>query len=166
MRVAAIAALTAAGALASGCGANHADDPGDDPPPAAMDTVRGVVEVVGADPLTRVVIRPATGPSIEIGGALADTLRRAAGLDVRVAGVRDGGRMEARSFRVRGLEGLAAADGILEVAGPGVVVLVTGDGTRLRYPGASAGLMALAGLRVWIAGEPDAAPEQWGVLDP
>ena len=169
MSRAGLALLTA---LAVGaCGTNHADGDhaADGPPPGARsepgDTARGVVAVTGADPLTRVVLRHGDGSTTTIAGAIADTLRRAAGLEVAVAGERTEHGLEGDAFRVLRLERLPAADGRLEVEGD-AAILVTADGRRLRFPAAPAALRELAGRRVWIAGEPGSEPQSWGRLDP
>ena len=164
-------------ATAAGCTANHASHADREDPPTqagsdgatvlATDTVRGTVAIAGADPLTRVVLRVADGRATEVRGPLADTLRNALGLDVMVAGVVGGAAgdgIEAAGFRIRGLDGLVAADGRLELDGD-AVVLVTVDGARLRYPAAPEALRQLAGRRVWIAGMAGAEPQHWGPLD-
>lgn len=157
--------------LVGACGANHADGDhaADGPPPGAgdpaTDTARGVVAVTGADPLTRVVLRHDDGSTTPIAGAIADTLRRAAGLEVAVTGERTEHGLEGAAFRVLGLERLPAADGRLEVEGD-VAVLVTADGRRLRFPAAPAALRGLAGRRVWIAGNVGGEPQSWGLLEP
>jgi hypothetical protein len=147
---------------AGACGANnHHEEAG----PMAADTARGIVEVVGADPMSWVSLRTGDGP-IQVDGAAAESLRRASGAEVWVSGSRgEDGRLRVESFRVRSVDGVAATDGILEVDGD-AVVLVTSDGERVRYAPASAGLRALEGRRVWIAGEPGGEPRSWGALEP
>lgn len=163
-------ALLAALVLAA-CGTNHADGDlaGDGPPPGAgdppTDTARGVVAITGADPLTRVVLRHEDGSTTPLAGALADTLRRAAGVEVSVTGRRTEEGLEGTGFRVLRLERLPASDGRLELDGD-IAVLLTADGRRLRFPAAPAALRELAGRRVWIAGEPGGEPQSWGLLEP
>lgn len=156
--------------VALACGANHSaerDAAGADRPGAdrlAADTLTGVVAVTGADPLTRVVLRPTrSGAEVVLTGPVADTLRAAAGLELWVAGSRAEDGLAVSDFRVRSVDGVPAADGRLELDG-GAVVLVTRSGERLRYPSASPALRDLAGSHVWIAGAPGRAPQQWGVL--
>lgn len=162
----AAAALVAVAAAA--CGGNHAPR-GDAPLPAAgsgagaaTDSVRGVVRVTGADPLTRVELRTAAGEGMTVRGA--EALRGAAGLEVVIHGARTAAAIEATSFRVVALDGTPAADGRLVLEGD-AAVLVTAAGERLRYPAAPAALRALAGRHVWVAGEPGREPRQWGTLD-
>lgn len=162
----AVLALAALGLGA--CGANHAGrgDDGADHGVASADSVRGVVAVTGAEPVTSVVVRPSDGGAVVLTGPGADSLRAAAGLEVRVSGPRDAeGRMVVESFRVRSASGVPAADGRLELDGD-TAVLVTATGERLRYPHAPAALRGLVGRRVWIGGEPGSAPQQWGALEP
>lgn len=170
-RLRALALAAGLTATAAACAANHADQgdhaagaTSDGATALATDTARGIVAIAGADPLTRVVVRGADGRDTEVRGPLADTLRQAIGLDVLVAGRAAGDGIEAAGFRVRGLDGLTAADGRLELDGDGVV-LVTVDGSRLRYPAAPEALRQLAGRRVWIAGAPGSEPQHWGALE-
>lgn len=160
-----LAALTLAAGL-TGCGG-----PGETEQPApaedtavatAADTLRGTIAVVGADPMTRVILRT-DDQRVTLRGSATDRLRRVTGLVVRVTGRRDGAAMTVTSFRVREAEGLPAADGILEVDGD-TAVLVTPDGERLRYSPVPTALRARAGARVWIAGPVGGEPQAWGVI--
>lgn len=129
---------------------------------AMTDTLRGTVAVVGADPLTRVVLR--TGAvGIDLEGPEADTLRRVNGLVVRVEGRLQDSVMTVTGFRVREADGLPAADGILEIHGDSAV-LVTPTGERLQYAPVPSALRAAAGKRVWIAGPVGSEPQAWGVI--
>ena len=141
--------------------ANHAEERAAPAWPAG-DTARGVVAVVGAEPLTRVVLR-LPGGELEVGGEAAGELRAAEGLEVAVSGHWDQGRVHPAAWRVRALGDLPAFDGTLEVAGDSAV-LVTPDGIRHAFPAAPAALRALAGRHVWIAAPPGTEPRQWGVL--
>lgn len=154
----ALALLAVVGACASGGN----DDPDADAV-AAPDTLRGTVMVVGADPMTRVVLRTDTG-RVSLEGEAADRLRRVNGLGVRVDGRLAGSAMTVVDFRVREADGMPAADGILELDGD-TAVLVTATGRRLRYTPVPSALRARVGARVWIAGRADGAPQAWGVID-
>jgi hypothetical protein len=158
---AAILLAVAAAGPAPACGPNHPPGGG----PLAGDTARGVVEVVGAEPLTRVVLRSRAG-DLPLTGAPAGTLRRASGVDVWVAGTRTAdGSLDVHRFRVRSVDGQEAADGVLELEG-GMAVLVTATGDRTRYSSVPAGLRPMEGQRVWIVGSPGGHPMAWGLLDP
>lgn len=155
-------------ALLGGLAACAAGEPGAGKPagaaePAAVDTLRGTVRVVGADPVTQLILRTEDGP-VDLQGPAADELRRVNRLVVRVRGHLDGSTMTVADFRVRTAEGLPAADGTLEIDG-NAAVLVTPDGERLRYAPAPTSLRARAGSRVWIAGEVGGEPQAWGVID-
>ena len=128
---------------------------------AQADTLRGTVLVVGADPVTRLVLRTDDG-QIGLEGPAAGPLRRAAGLGVRVDGRIADGAMTVTAFRIREADGMPAADGLLEVAGD-TAVLVTPDG-RLPYAPVPTALRARVGAWVWIAGPPGGEPQAWGVL--
>lgn len=145
----------------AGCVAG-ASEAGDATGGGVADTLRGTVAVVGADPLTRVVLRTgSTGIGLE--GPAADTLRRVNGLVVRVEGRLQDSVMTVTGFRVREADGLPAADGILEIEGD-AAVLVTPTGERLRYAPIPSALRDVAGERVWIAGAVGSEPQAWGVI--
>lgn len=152
-------ALVAGALVASACAPNHQADGG----PMAADTVRGIVDVTGAEPLTGVVVRTAGG-DLRLAGPIADDLRPAAGIEVWVAGSRaEDGSLLVESYRVRSVDGIAAVDGVLELEGADAV-LVTATGERVRFDGAPPGLRGLVGQRIWIAGPPGGHPQAWGVL--
>lgn len=142
------------------CGANHTDGAG----PTAADTARGIVDVVGAEPATRVALRT-PGEVIPLTGAAADTLRLAQGVEVWVSGSRgEDGALRIASFRVRSADGVEARDGVLELDGD-AAVLVTRSGERVRYAPVPPALRRLEGRHVWISGPPGAEPRSWGSLD-
>lgn len=155
--------LTALLALVAGACTAGAQDEVETPGNRAVaDTLRGAVSVVGADPLTRVVLR--TGDDqIRLEGPGAETLRRVNGLIVQVEGRLQDSTMTVAGFHVRAADGLPAADGILEIEGD-TAVLVTPAGERLRYAPAPSALRGQAGKRVWIAGETGSEPRAWGVI--
>lgn len=146
--------------FAGACAPNHAEESG----PVAADTARGVIAVVGAEPLSRVALSTADG-QLQLRGPVADTLRMASGIDVWVSGARDeDGTLRVEHYRVRSVDGVPATDGVLELDGD-AAVLVTTTGERVRFSPAPAGLRHLEGRRVWIAAPPGSEPQAWGVLD-
>lgn len=130
--------------------------------PAAADTVHGTVLVVGADPITSIILRTGNG-RIRLEGAAAAPLRRATRLDVAVHGRLEGETMVVAGFRVRAADGLPAADGVLEVHAD-TAVLATADGRQPRWVPIPSSLRARAGAWVWIAGPIGGEPQAWGVL--
>jgi len=138
---------------------------------AAVDTLRGTVAVVGALPLTRVVLRPeGGGADIELIGAQRDALARVAGAEVRVVGRQARGTaaapaLEVTSFAVTAVDGQPAVDGRLERE-EGRLVLVTSDGRRIRLVQPPAALEDWVGARVWIAGPLDREPQAFGLIEP
>lgn len=129
---------------------------------APADTLRGTVLVVGADPVTQVVLRTEHG-RVTLQGPALDQLRRVNGIGVRVDGRLEGTTMTAAGFRVREVDGVPAADGTLEIDGA-TAILTTPDGRRLRYAPVPTSLRARAGQHVWIAGRPGGEPQAWGVI--
>jgi hypothetical protein len=128
-----------------------------------VDTLRGMIEVVGSEPATSVAL-------LLDGGTRAVTLEgerplldRLAGLEVAVWGspVR-GGVFRVVRVAVRAASGVAAEDGMLAREGAGWV-LVTGGG-RLPIARLPEALRGMAGARVWIAGPLDRAPDSFGVI--
>lgn len=127
-------------------------DAGADRSRALGDTVRGIVEVVGTAPMTRVTVRSIDGATVTLNGMAASDLGRIAGTDVVVRGVRTSPvEFVAADFNVRRVDGVEAIDGMLVGAADGLMLQLR-DGTRRRVGAAPAGLRALVGTRVWIAG--------------
>jgi len=132
--------------------------------PAAADSLRGTVAVVGSDPGTSVAL-------LMDGGRRAVTLEgerplldRLAGLEVAVWGA----PVRAGVFRVdrvavRASGGVAAVDGVLAREGAGWV-LVTEEGRRLPVPHLPQVLRGMEGARIWIAGPLDRPPNSSGVI--
>lgn len=129
---------------------------------AGPDTIRGAVAVVGAEPLTQVVLRT-DGRQVRLDGPATDELRQVHGLVVQADGRLRDGAMTVTGFRVREADGLPAADGTLEVRGD-TAVLVTASGGRLEWTPVPSALRTRAGQRVWIAGPPGSEPQAWGVI--
>lgn len=155
--------LAAAGGCAGPEPAPDAPAPEAPAPEApAADTVRGTVLVVGADPITSIVLRTDDG-RIRLVGAAAAPLRRATRLDVAAHGRLEGETLTVAGFRVRAANGLPAADGVLNVHGD-TAVLATTDGRELRWVPIPTSLRARAGAWVWIAGPVGGEPQAWGVL--
>lgn len=129
----------------------------------SQDTVRGTIAVVGAEPLTTVVID--AGPSrMPVEGEAVETLRTVSGLEVRLEGRREGRAYVAEAFRVRAADGVPAADGMLELSGDSVF-LTTPEGERLFYTPVPSALRAWVGDRVWIAGTVGGEPQAWGRIE-
>jgi hypothetical protein len=156
-----------AGLALGGCsvtvvhGSHPAAAPAADGAPA--DTLRGTVQVTGAEPLTRLVLSTADG-AVDLDGPAADPLRQLRGVEVAVEGRREDGRFVADAFRVRGLDGVPAADGRLELL-EGRAVLIGPDGARTAFGIAPEALRAHRGRRVWIAGPAGTEPEAWGLIE-
>lgn len=132
---------------------------------ADIDSLRGTVAVVGAEPLTRVVLQSLAGEQLRLEGRAAPLLRRLDGIDVLVAGRAVGGRLQVGSFRVVGANGRPAADGVLTLEGTTAVLMGPND-VSIRFTPAPLALRDHIGSRVWIAGVAGGEPEAWGVIDP
>lgn len=131
-------------------------------PQSPVDTLRGIVAVVGSQPMTSVVVRPPAGRSVAIIGPLAMEIRRAAGAEVWVSGARGPAGLEAARYAIRSVDGQVAVDGTLATDGNGLV-LVTPSGRRAiaRPPAALRGMI---GARVWLVGALDGPIASYGVL--
>lgn len=130
---------------------------------AAADTLRGRVEVVGAEPATSIVLLgPGTGAVMLIGEAVA--MRPLAGLEVVVSGEAEGARgFRVERFAVRAHMGVPAVDGVLGREGESWFLRLEG-GERRPLPRLPEALRGREGARVWIAGPLD-APDAFGVIE-
>ncbi len=136
------------------------------------DSVRGVVERIGSDPTTQLVVRGADGtvcalqlsapPPFE---GLEVTLwgRRAPGSATMVPGVSCA--FAAERYAVRAVDGVAAVDGILRVDGTAFTI-ETANVARRPVRDVPAPLRTQVGARIYWAGPLDRAPMAYGVLVP
>jgi hypothetical protein len=128
------------------------------------DTLRGVVDVVGAEPATAIVLRTSTG-DVGVTGERR-LLMQLAGVEVTLQGSANGARQfDAVLVHVRAVDGVSAIDGVLERDGAGFV-LRTADGSRLPVPHLPSALATHAGSRIWLAGPLNSAPAAYGVIVP
>jgi hypothetical protein len=135
-------------------------------PPTALDTARGIVAVVGAVPITEVVLRQPTGRPVTLTGSLAREIGVASGADVWVRGRRvDARTIDVESYAVRSVDGVTAITGTLTADGDRLV-LVTDDGRRHAIARAPAPLRQHVGARVWITGDLGTTINAYGVLRP
>ncbi|HEY8470554.1 MAG TPA: DUF5818 domain-containing protein [Longimicrobiales bacterium] len=168
----AAAALAAMAAFGCNGGRSAGEPPGASRAAAVVpDTLRGTVAIVGAEPLARVVLRPAGGGAeVELVGPQREALARVAGAEVVAVGrpapgTTPGPALEAVSFTVTAVDGQPAVDGRLEREAGGLV-LVTPDGRRVRLVRPPAALEAWVGARVWVAGPLDREPQAFGMIEP
>lgn len=142
-----------------------------------VDTLRGTLAIVGSEPLTEVVLRPAAGGTeVVLQGDAVPELRRVAGLEVWVAGSDAGPAAAsaavaapgARAFRVerfevRAADGVPAVDGILVVVDDVAYLRVAG-GAEHRIAHLPAALRGKVGARIWLSGRLDGNIEAFGVI--
>jgi hypothetical protein len=134
------------------------------PPSQSSDTARGIVAVVGAIPITEVVLRPAGGQQIALTGPLAREIGVASGADVWVRGRRvDARTIDVAAYAVRSVDGVTAITGTLAADGDRLV-LVTDDGRRHPIARPPEPLRQLVGARVWVSGDPSTTISTYGVL--
>jgi hypothetical protein len=133
-------------------------------PPSAStsDTIRGRAAVVGAAPLTQVVVTTSGGQT-PVTGPLAAEIGQASGAEVWVQGRRDGSSIVASRYAVRAVDGIPAVDGVLSQEGD-LLLLTTADGRRIELRDAPAALRAHSGGRVWVSGPPPSRIVAFGVL--
>lgn len=131
-----------------------------------VDSVRGVVSVVGTSFERRVMVAVAgTNRRVEITGRLASLIGHVAGADVSVAGNASGSQLDATSFLVRAVDGQPAIDGTLKTETDGVYILSAG-GTRTRITAPPPPLKGRDGARVWVTGDPARGVSSFGFIDP
>lgn len=143
------------------------DAPRPAPEEPVTDSVRGRISIVGAAPVTRLVIRGTTGPDVILHGdaAMVRALRSVQGLEIAAFGHLQADQvLHVARFTVRAADGVPALDGTLQREDDGFV-LVTADGRRHRLTHLPESLHPHAGHRVWIAGALDRPPEAFGVVD-
>jgi hypothetical protein len=122
------------------------------------------VAVVGSTPITQVVLRPPTGQSITLTGALANEIRLASGADVWVRGRRVNERtFDVSSYAVRTVDGVPAVTGALTTDGDRLV-LVDDAGRRHVVANPPASLREHVGARVWISGDLSTGLSAYGIL--
>lgn len=139
---------------------------------STADSVRGVVERVGSDPTSRLVVRGADGVACALRMSTPPSFE---GLEVTLWGARDrtaasllpdvACTVTVARYAVRAVDGVAATDGVLRAQGDGYA-LETADGTRRPLRAVPATLHAQVGARIYWAGPLDRAPEAYGVLEP
>jgi hypothetical protein len=135
------------------------------------DTVRGIVTIVGSEPLTTVQLTTEAGVGWQLVGDSLDAVRAAVGLEIMVRGVvltpdraaRPGARLDAVRFVVRSADGIAAQDGVLERNGAGFALRLEDD-RRASLTAVPVPLREQVGARIWWAGPLDRAPAAYGVL--
>ncbi|MDQ8160764.1 MAG: hypothetical protein P3C12_15270 [Gemmatimonadota bacterium] len=135
------------------------------------DSLRGVLAIVGNDPLTRIQLATGAGVSWMVVGADEPVLRAASGLEVVLFG-RIGApdvdppatrQFTAQRMVVRAADGISAQDGILEREGARYVLRLADD-RRVALPAIPEALRGRLGARIWWAGPTDRAPSAYGVL--
>ncbi len=133
-------------------------------PVAGADTLRGIVAITGATPLTHLVLRPAGGgPAVPLSGDSAAAMRALSGLDVWVQGTAGATSFAVTRFRVRAAGGVPAVDGTLAVNG-GAVVLITDDGARHALTAAPPEFASHPGARAWVTLAADQTVITFGLL--
>ena len=128
-----------------------------------MDSIEGIVRIVGVDELPVVTLAlDDASPSVTLDGPAS--LRRVAGLRVAVVGHRSGARLTVRRFVVLAANGVSATDGIIAADGE-TVALVTPDGVRHRLVNPPPLLRANVGRRAWVSGPLDREPVAYGIIE-
>ncbi len=115
-------------------------------PGPAPDTLRGVIVLLGSDPMPRVALRADPGGPVTLRGAPA--LATLTGLEVWVAGARRDNGMDVTDFAVRAADGVPAIDGVLEERDGGFSLVRNGRTTAIGR--APAAIRPLIGKRVWV----------------
>ena len=138
----------------------------------AADSVRGVVERIGSDPTTQLVVRPADGTVCALQLTAPPPFE---GLEVTLWGRRDlasatmipgvSCTFAAVRYAVRAVDGIAAVDGILRVDGTASAIETT-DGVRRPLRDLPSALRTQVGARIYWAGPLDRAPAAYGILVP
>lgn len=156
-------AVLAVVAIASACHRGSGGAAREAPPVVVADSVQGLVQVVGGEPFTTVVLAPDDrSPAVTLDGP--PSLHHVAGLRVAVVGARVGTRLTVSRFIVVAANGIPATDGTLAASGD-ALTLVTAEGKRFPLVDPSPALRAAVGHRVWISGPLDHEPIAYGVIE-
>lgn len=174
VRLAAFVALTAAAACEKN--AQSAAKSAQPPRIVLADTARGVVSVVGNEPVSAVLLSfgADVAPLALVGDPSARQLRAMAGIEVvvsgrrtteidRMASPRGAAVFRVEHFVVRAVDGVAAEDGEL-VSTPVGFVLRRADGKELKIGSLPPVLRSHVGARVYLAGPLDRAVVAYGVI--
>ena len=130
-------------------------------PDASPDTARGVIALVGAEPMVRVTLRGDPRGTLTLAGA--PSLSTLSGLELWVVGRQRDGVFEVKEFAVRAADGVPAIDGVLtERAGALSLVLPNGRSTAIA--GAPAAIRPFIGKRIWVTLS-NGEVQTFGVID-
>jgi hypothetical protein len=141
----------------AGCAAGSRSGNAAEAPVTDTVTVAGIVRVVGADPVTQLVVQAGEGAPTALVGPLQVELHQMVGLEVRVAGVRAGAAppattsVDVHSYEAVALNGVPAHTGTLEQTGDDVRLVGTRQTWTLVDPPDE--VRAAVGAKVWVAGE-------------
>ena len=143
---------------------------------AEADGARGIVQVVGSEPLTTIILVPAPGmpgETLILVGADTARLRPLSGLELVVSGrrlpavtgalPRPTPAMNVSKFVVRAANGVAAVDGVVVEDG-GRFYIVDAGRVRHEAPHLPLALRLQAGTRVYLIGPLGAAPVGYGAI--
>ena len=134
-------------------------------PAAGMDTVRGIIRVVGNAADEQVIVRPNDGAAVTLLGSQSAVLGRLSGVDVWISGKRDGAkRMTVDRFLVRSVDGVPAIDGTLIARDGGYAIVTTADHAEHPIVNPPAALRSHVGARVWVTGALETGAVTFGVI--
>jgi hypothetical protein len=127
------------------------------------DTLRGMIQVVGSEPATWIVLQPSPEQAVTLAGQ-REVLEQMAGLEVVVRGRSEaGGEFRVDAVTVRAANGVPAVDGVLHREDGGYVLRTTG-GERFAVPHLPEPLRERVGWRIWLAGPLDRSPDSYGLI--
>ena len=131
------------------------------------DSVRGVVRLQGAAPITQPVLQVAgISAPVMLSGLATSGMQRLEGAEVVVRGVRVSPRdIVVADYFVRNMRGIPAYDGMLHGSDEGYSLVLSDGSGRKRISSPPPGLRELAGTRVWLA-IPDGSstPQSYGFI--
>ena len=149
-----------------------ASESGDDAVAVTRDSVRGVLTVVGAEPLTALLLAPVGGgAAVAIEGSQAAVMRGLSRLEVTAMGRMTSRRspaspmssvFEADTFVVRAADRVEAHDGLLARDGDRFLLL-SGE-SRIAAAFLPVALRSRLGARVYLVGPLDRPPVAYGVI--
>ena len=134
---------------------------------SSRDSVRGIVTVIGSDPMRQVVLRSTSGGvTFAMSGMVTSGMSQLEGLELVLRGVLVSPRdIVVSSYVVRAANGVPAFDGILTGENDAWSLQLTDGSGRRRIPVVPSTLREANGRRVWIAVDPNSnAVQSFGLI--
>jgi hypothetical protein len=159
--------------LASACtSASESGNPGSSPAEVALDSIAGVVRIVGSAPVNvQVVVQPAAGTAVRVTGRSAAEIARLAGAEVLLRGTIEASpdplvdrQIVVSDYRIVSVNGQPVLAGVIIGLDGNTGLLRTDGGIDVTLMGVPPGFVV--GQKVWVQGVHSLAIQSYGVIGP